>query len=180
MFAIYREGFLRQDCAIQLHILSRTAGLGLRHTVYPDFIGEALLIITYFSFSRTTNHKIIIMKTKKFTFRQTVLTRVKSQFINVVEAKTYEKAEKKFKKAFDKKLESRKVCRPIKKFNPKKLILEETTISPEEFGESTVVVEFVEKKKKSQIQKKIYSNKDMGWDLETESKAEEAEEAESK
>jgi hypothetical protein len=119
------------------------------------------------------------MKTKKFTFRQTVITRVKSQFINVVKAKTYEKAEKKFKKAFDKKLESSKVYSPIKKFDPKKLILEETTISPEEFGESTVIVEFVEKKKKSKIQKEIYNNKDMGRGLETESKAEEANQSES-
>ena len=114
------------------------------------------------------------MKIKKFTFQQTVITRVKSQFIYDIKAKNYEEAEKKFRKAFDKKLESGKVS-PIKKFDPKKLILEQTVLSPEEFGESTVVVEFVEKKKKSQIQKEIYNNKDLGWGLKTEAKAEETE-----
>ena len=115
------------------------------------------------------------MKNKKFTFQQTLITRVKSQFIYDVKAKTYEEAENKFRKAFDKKLESGKFYNPIKKFDPKKLILEQTAISPEEFGESTVVVEFVEKKNKSQIQKEIYNNKDIGWSLKTKSKAEEAE-----
>ena len=115
------------------------------------------------------------MKIKKFTFQQTVITRVKSQFIYDIKAKTYEEAEKKFRMAFDKKLESGKVCSPIKKFDPKKLILEQTTIPPEESGESTMVVEFVEKKKKSQIKTEIYNNKDMGWVLKTESKAEDTE-----
>ncbi len=103
------------------------------------------------------------MKTKKFTFKQTVLSKVKTEFTYKVEAKSYEEAEEKFKKAFMRKLNKEKPFLAIKKLDPKKEVLYEMPLTPEEIGDSTLKMEFISNKKDARLVHELYNNLNKHW-----------------
>lgn len=103
------------------------------------------------------------MKTKKFTFKQTVFSKVKTEFTYKIEAKSYEEAEEKFKKAFLKKMNKGKQYNPLKKLDPKKEVLYETPLLPEEVGNSTLKMEFISNKKDSRLVHELFNNLENQW-----------------
>lgn len=99
------------------------------------------------------------MKTKKFTFQQTVVTQVKTCYSYKIKAKTIEEAESKFKRMFEEKLEEGKGHLPLKKLKPKKEKVEVIPVSPEITDNATIVVELIDdNKKKNPVPKPLYNN----------------------
>lgn len=103
------------------------------------------------------------MKTKKFKFQQVVITEVKTQFDYEIKEKSFEEAEKKFKKLFEAKAEEGIGHMPLKKLKPKKHIVEIVPVSPEDAGYSTITVDFIKNKKKNIIRQELYNNTSKTW-----------------
>jgi hypothetical protein len=107
------------------------------------------------------------MKTKKFKFRQTVWSMVKTEYSYKIEAKTYEEAVEQLKEVFARKLESGKENNPFKKLNPKKEVKDTQVVLPEMLGKATLTVEHVSKSKKKEIVVELYNNQDKTWNQNT-------------
>ena len=103
------------------------------------------------------------MKTKKFDFQQTVVTQVTTMYNYRVKAKSFDEAEKKIKKLFEKQMEDGKEYLAIKKLKPKKSKIEVVPVPSTETGGSTVRMEYVEGKKKKAIITKLYDNLVKVW-----------------
>ncbi|MCW0482815.1 hypothetical protein [Gaoshiqia sediminis] len=103
------------------------------------------------------------MKTKKFTFQQTVVNQVQTTYSYKIKAKTTEEAESKFKKMFEEKLEEGKGHLPLKKLKPKKEKVETSPVSPEMTDTATIVVSVISKNKKQSETRPVYDNKSQLW-----------------
>lgn len=103
------------------------------------------------------------MKTKKFTFKQTVFSKVKTEFTYKIEAKNYEEAEELLKTAFMKKVSKGKQFSAIKKLDPKVEVVYEIPLMTDEVGTSTLKVELINNKKESRMVHELYNNYEDQW-----------------
>ena len=106
------------------------------------------------------------MKSRKFKFRQTVLTQVTTQFEYKIKAKSPEIAVEKFKKLFEEKMGAGKEHLAIKKLRPEKSLLETEPVPVRGNGPATIVIELIDKKNKKQKIREIYDNKQKTWRVE--------------
>ena len=103
------------------------------------------------------------MKEKKYKFEQTIVQIVETKYIYKVESKSYIQAEKKFKEAFDKKVENGTEFKPIKKFLSNVELTGPMNANPEILGKSTLTIEYIPNKKTGLSSKQLFNNVDNIW-----------------